>query len=318
MTLGILREFIGDTRSGWEYTLDSLRDYFEHVTVQQAAITEIPVPSGSLLDLQAVDIPELASQTIGAYLASAQLLGQSTAELHIALASDPDNPRFAPEPFSSFYQRSIYQYARNLTGQVLLLLRQRLKSLPPETQQLGQAVLNRQEEIMGRFQLVLNQKITALRTRCHGDYHLGQVLYTGKDFIIVDFEGEPGRSLGERRIKRSPLRDVAGMLHSFNYAATQALHNEVESGMLRFENLPLMEQWVQFWYSWVSATFLNTYLETASKDSFLPKTKAELQVLLDAYLLEKVIYGLGSELNNRPEWVYISLQWILQLLGSSD
>lgn len=158
MTLGILREFIGDTRSGWEYTLDSLRDYFEHVTVQQAAITEIPVPSGSLLDLQAVDIPELASQTIGAYLASAQLLGQSTAELHIALASDPDNPSFAPEPFSSFYQRSIYQYARNLTGQVLLLLRQRLKSLPPDTQQLGQAVLNRQEEIMGRFQLVLNQK----------------------------------------------------------------------------------------------------------------------------------------------------------------
>jgi maltose alpha-D-glucosyltransferase/alpha-amylase len=318
MTLGILREFIGDTRSGWEYTLDSLRDYFEHVTVQQATITEIPVPSGSLLDLQAVDIPELASQTIGAYLASAQLLGQSTAELHIALASDPDNPSFAPEPFSSFYQRSIYQYARNLTGQVLLLLRQRLKFLPPDTQQLGQAVLNRQEEIMGRFQLVLNQKITALRTRCHGDYHLGQVLYTGKDFIIVDFEGEPTRSLGERRIKRSPLRDVAGMLHSFNYAATQALHNEVESGMLRFENLPLMEQWVQFWYSWVSATFLNTYVETASKDSFLPKTKAELQVLLDAYLLEKVIYGLGSELNNRPEWVYISLQWILQLLGSLD
>lgn len=314
MTLGILQEFIGDTRSGWEYTLDSLRDYFEHITVQQAEITEVPLPTGSLLDLQAVDIPELAFHTIGSYLASAQILGQSTAELHIALASDSDNPNFAPEPFSSLYQRSIYQYARNLAGQVLLVLKQRLKTLPPNTQQLGQSVLNRQDQVMGRFQLVLNQKITALRTRCHGDYHLGRVLYTGKDFIITDFEGEPGRSLGERRIKRSPLRDVAGMLQSFYYAVTQALRNEVENGMIRPEILPVMEQWAQFWHYWVSAAFLNTYLETTNKDSFLPKTTAELQALLDAYILEKAIYGLGYELNNPTDSVDIALLRILQLL----
>ncbi len=314
MTIGILQEYIPDTRNGWDYTLDSLRAYFEHMTVQQAAITNVPVPSGSLLDLQQLDIPELASQTIGSYLAIAQLLGQCTAELHIALASDRDHPDFAPEPFSSFYQRSIYQYARNLTGQVFLLLKERLDSLPSATQNLAHTVLNRQAEVLGRFQLVLHQKITALRTRCHGDYHLGQVLYTGKDFIIIDFEGEPDRSLGERRIKRSPLRDVAGMLQSFNYAATQALRQEVNSGMIRPENLALMEQWAHFWSRWVSAAFLNTYLETASKGSFLPKTKTELQVLLDAYFLEKVIYGLGYSLNNRPDWIEISLQWIMQLL----
>jgi len=313
ITVGILREYIRDPRNGWEYTLDSLRDYLEHVTVQHAEISEVPVPSGSLLDLQAVEMPELATQTIGSYLANVQLLGQSTAELHMALACDPDHPDFAPEPFSSFYQRSIYQYARNLAGQVLLLLKQRLKSLPPDTQKLAQAVLNRQEEIMGRFQLVINQKITAKRIRCHGDYHLGQVLYTGKDFIIIDFEGEPGRSLGEKRIKRSPLRDVASMLLSFNYATTQALRNEIENGMLRPENLPVMEAWSRFWYSWVSAAFLNSYLETASQGSFLPKTRGELQVLLDAYLLEKIIYGLGYELNNnRLDWVEISLKWLLQ------
>ena len=134
---------------------------------------------------------------------------------------------------------------------------------------------------MGRFQLVLDQKITAMRCRYHGDYGLEEVLYTGKDFIIIDFEGEPGRSLSERRMKRSPLRDVAGMLQSFHHAATQALNNEVESGMIRPENLPVMEQWAQFWYCWVSAAFLNSYLDVASKDSFLPKTTAELQVLLD-------------------------------------
>ena len=317
ITVGILQEFVVNSRNAWEYTLDSLRDYFEHVEVQHSDITEVPVPSVSLLELQAQEIPELASRLIGAYLDSAQLLGQRTAELHIALASDPDNPDFAPEAFSSFYQRSIYQQARNLTGQILLLLKKRLKQLPPDSQFLAQEVLNRQEQIMGRFQLLLNQKITAMRTRTHGDYHLGQVLYTGKDFIIIDFEGEPARSLGERRMKRSALRDVAGMLQSFNYAAKMALRNEVESGMSRADNLPLLEQWAQYWYSWVSAAFLNSYLETASKGSFLPQTSSELQVLLDAYVLEKVIYELGYELNNRPDWVEIPLRRILQLQASA-
>jgi maltose alpha-D-glucosyltransferase/alpha-amylase len=322
MTLGILQEFIPDTLSTWDYTLDRLRDYFEAVVVQQSDLSEAPLPKASLLDLQAtkaslldlqeMELPALATLTIGSYLSSAQLLGQRTAELHIALASDSDNPDFAPEAFSTFYQRSIYQSARNLTGQVLLLLKKQLKQLPPESQTLAQAVLNRQDQIMGRFQLVLNQKITALRTRCHGDYHLGQVLYTGKDFIIIDFEGEPARNLSERRMKRSPIRDVAGMLQSFNYAANMALRNEIESGMITQNALPIMEQWAQYWYSWVSATFLKSYLATASVDSFLPKTKSELQVLLDAYVLEKVIYELGYELNNRPDWVEIPLQRILQ------
>ncbi len=317
ITVGILQEFVVNSRNAWEYTLDSLRDYFEHVEVQHSDMTEVPVPSVSLLELQAQEIPELASRLIGAYLDSAQLLGQRTAELHIALASDPDNPDFAPEAFSSFYQRSIYQQARNLTGQILLLLKKRFKQLPPDSQPLAQEVLNRQEQIMGRFQLLLNQKITAMRTRTHGDYHLGQVLYTGKDFIIIDFEGEPARSLGERRMKRSALRDVAGMLQSFNYAAKMALRNEVETGMSRADNLPVMEQWAQYWYSWVSAAFLNSYLETASKGSFLPQTSSELQVLLDAYVLEKVIYELGYELNNRPDWVEIPLRRILQLQASA-
>jgi maltose alpha-D-glucosyltransferase/alpha-amylase len=313
MTVGILQQLIPDVRSSWEYTLDSLRDYFDQVTVQQA-VQEVPVPSNSILELQEVAAPELASLTISSYLASAKLLGQRTAELHIALASATDNPDFSPEPFTILYQRSIYQYARNLAGQVLLLLRKRLNSLPPDTQKLAIEVLDRQDQIMERFQLVINQKITTLRTRTHGDYHLGQVLYTGKDFIIIDFEGEPARSLSERRMKRSPLRDVAGMLQSFYYAGIQALRNEEESGMITQENLPQMEQWVQFWYCWVSAAFLNTYLATAGDAAFLPKARGELQVLLDAYLLEKVIYELGYELNNRPDWVAIPLRRILQLL----
>ncbi|SRR5579883_2358063 len=314
ITIAILQDFIPNTRNGWDYTLDSLQDYFEQVTTQQAEITQVPIPPASLLDLQEAESPELVNQTIGSYLVSTQLLGQCTAQVHIALAEEHDNPDFAPEPFSSLYQRSIYQYARNTTGQIFRLLRDRINFLPPQTQALAKAVLNSQEQILRRFQLIIQQKITAMRTRYHGDYHLGRVLYTGKDFKIFDFEGREARSLSERRMKRSPLRDVAGMLVSFNYAATQSLRNQIERGMIRQENQPVMEAWSKFWYKWVSATFLHSYLETASKDSFLPEKKAELQLLLDFYLLEKVINALGNELNYRPEWVDIPLQLILQLI----
>ncbi len=318
ITLGILQEFIADTRDAWSYTLDSLSQYFEQVLVTEVDINEALLPSSSLLANLAVSIPDLAKEIIGPYLTNSEVLGQRTAELHLALASDLDNPDFAPENFNSFYQRSIYQSMRNLTGRVLLLLKKRLFQLPSDTQQPAQTLLERQEQLMGSFGAIINLKITAQRTRTHGDYHLGQVLYTGKDFIIIEFEGEPARPLSERRMKRSPLRDVAGMLQSFNYAVHQALRNQVEVGMIRPESLPVMEQWAQFWYGWVTNAFLNTYLLTAADATFLPKTTQELQVLLNTYLLEKAVYELGYELNNRPTWVEIPLQRILQLLDASD
>ncbi|MBD2120759.1 maltose alpha-D-glucosyltransferase [Trichocoleus sp. FACHB-262] len=317
MTLGRLQEFVLDTRSGWDYTLDSLRDYFDHALIQPEAITEISIPSGTLFDWQKATVPDSHLSKIGSYLANVQLLAQRTAELHSALASDLENASFAPEPFSTFYQRSIYQYARNLTGKVFRLLKQNLGTLSADVQPLAQSVCDLQEKALDSFQLILNQKITAMRTRCHGDYHLGQVLYTGKDFIIIDFEGEPNRTLSERRMKRSPLRDVAGILQSFYYAANQALRNEIEGGLIHADNLALMEQWTEFWHGSVSATFLNTYLETAAHHPFVPQTEQELQVLLNAYLLEKAIYSLGHDLNHYPAQVEISLQRLLQLINAS-
>ncbi|WP_432811710.1 maltose alpha-D-glucosyltransferase [Pantanalinema sp. GBBB05] len=311
VTIGILQEYIPDAWNTWDYTLDHLRHYFEHVAVSD--VTEVPLLSEPLLRLQANDIPALAREAIGSYLANVQLLGQRTAELHLVIASDPDHPDFAPEPFSSLYQRSIYQYARNLTGRVFPLLKDRFRTLPSTVQPLAKTVLEHQQNYLDQFRLILDQKITALRTRYHGDYHLGQVLYTGKDFIIIDFEGETTRNLSERRIKRSPLRDVAEMLQSFHYAANFALRREVESGMIHTEQYARMQEWVQFWECWVSAAFLNTYLTVASQDDFLPKTHQELQALLDNYLLEKAIYDLGYELNQHSDRVEIALRRILQL-----
>jgi maltose alpha-D-glucosyltransferase/alpha-amylase len=312
MTLGVLQAYVPDAINAWTYTLDSLRDYFEQIAVQPSDIAEVALPTGSLFEMQQHPIPEIGAITIGSYLTNIQLLGQRTAELHIALSSDGDNPDFSPLPFSSFYQRSIYQYSRNLTGQTLLRLKKRLMSLPEEIQGLARQVISRKDYLLTRLEQVLHQKITAMRTRCHGNYCLEEILYTGKDFAILDFEGETYRTLNERRMKRSPLRDVAGMILSFDSAARVALKRELDQGMIQPDNLPKMEHWTQLWSVWVSAVFLNVYLEKVEPYKLLPQGQIEAQILLDCYLLEQAIHDIDLHLNNNEmSLLHISLQQVL-------
>jgi maltose alpha-D-glucosyltransferase/alpha-amylase len=315
MSLAILQSFVPNEGDAWQYTLDFLNRYFQHV-LAHPTVQVPPIPQKHLLSLLK-EPPPLAQETIGPYLISAQLLGERTAELHVALASAPDDPDFAPEPFSLISQNSLCHAMRSFTNQTLQLLRERLKELPEEFRENGQQVLDSEKSIIERFYLIRNRKISAARIRCHGDYHLGQVLYTGKDFVIIDFEGEPARPLSERRIKRSPLRDVAGMIRSFHYATHSALLHQA-SLALKPEDLPALEHWAQFWYVWVSASFLTSYLNGVEQAQLLPDDPEQLRILLDAYLLEKAVYEIGYELNNRPDWLKVPLQGILQLMKAGE
>jgi maltose alpha-D-glucosyltransferase/alpha-amylase len=312
-TVGILHGFVPHRGDAWTYTLEALDGYFAAVRAQQpgehAAVCHQP-----LLALAETDVPLLADELIGPYLASARLLGQRTAELHLALASDPEDPRFAPEPWAAPHQHALAQSMRDLATEAFRLLRPRLPDLPEAVREEAQQVLALEAAVLGAAQAVAQRPLTGLRIRTHGDYHLGQVLYTGDDFIITDFEGEPARPLRERQHKHSPLKDVAGMLRSFHYAAYAGLFNQVDTGTSSpSEALPACEPWAQWWYVWVSAAFLHTYLAYAGPAAVLPPTRDERQTLLDAYLLEKTVYELGYELNNRPDWVRIPLQGIRQL-----
>jgi maltose alpha-D-glucosyltransferase/alpha-amylase len=230
--------------------------------------------------------------------------------MHAALASRDDVPAFAPEPFTPHYQRSIYQLMRTQTVQTLQLLRRKAKGNAD-----AEALLARESELQQRFRRVLEGRITGLRIRTHGDYHLGQLLRTGNDFVIIDFEGEPSRPLSERRIKRSALRDVAGMLRSFHYAPYAVVHGQSQGSVIRGEDIAALESGARFWHRAVSEAFLRAYLAESAGAAHLPRTREELRVLLDAYLLEKALYEIVYELNNRPEWLAIPLRGVLDLLG---
>jgi maltose alpha-D-glucosyltransferase/alpha-amylase len=165
-----------------------------------------------------------------------------------------------------------------------------------------------------RLSGLLDRRIGGARIRCHGDLHLGQILYTGRDIAFIDFEGEPGRPLSERRLKRSALTDVAGMIRSFHYAASGALLRLTEAGAIRPADAPRLDSWAQHWYVWVAAAFLAGYRTAVAGADFLPGDRDEWAILLDALLLQKAFYELSYELNNRPEWVSIPLQGIVSLL----
>jgi maltose alpha-D-glucosyltransferase/alpha-amylase len=312
VVLGLLEGYIPNEGDAWTFTLDAVNRYFERVLARRQEIQEMPKAPASLVETAHQKTPPLLEELIvGVYLEMARLLGRRTAELHRMLASDTEDPDFAPEPFSVLYRRSIYQSMQSLAKRVLSLLEKSLAALPDEVRDGAKEIVNLRKKILDQFHVVLQKKISAMKIRVHGDYHLGQVLYTGKDFVIIDFEGEPARALSERRLKRSPLVDVAGMIRSFHYAAYSAL---LKHASVRREDFALLEPWTDLWYRYISGAFLKSYLDTTGGAPFIPANTEEFEILLRAFLLERAIYELGYELNNRPELIMIPIKGIKHLL----
>ncbi len=309
MTLATLQGYVPNQGDAWKYTLGALDAFFERVKVWVKNYDPGEIRDVRLLDLAGKEPPDDVADLIGSYLNDAKLLGRRTAELHTALASDPSNPDFAPEPYSDQSLSALYQSIAKLLEQAFALLRRRVNELPEDVRSEAEALLSGEADILRRVEDLLKKRITAMRIRCHGDYHLGQVLHTGDDFLIIDFEGEPARPIGERRVKRSPMTDVAGMLRSFHYAAYATLL--AQPGQ---EQSPLFESWALCWSTWVCAAFTGSYLDSASAGGFLPESADERRLLLDVHLLEKAVYELAYEINNRPTWIRIPLRGVWQLM----
>ncbi|UCD34253.1 MAG: putative maltokinase, partial [Nitrospiraceae bacterium] len=314
--IGLLQGYAVNQGDTWTYTLDAVKGFFDRVLAKKQEIKAVLPFTVSYTNEEHPGIPPLMEELVGGvYLEMARQLGMRTAELHLALSSSPDDPDFAPEQFSLLYQRSLYQSMRSLARKVFQSLGKNIRKLPDNTRAEAQSILSREREILTRFAMITKEKIPVTKSRVHGDYHLGQVLYTGKDFIIIDFEGEPARALSERRLKRSPLVDVAGMLRSFHYAVYSSFlqHEGVRGG-----SGSELEPWIEPWYHCVSAVFLHAYIQTAGHAPFLPKRHDHFQLLFDVLLLEKAVYEVGYELNNRPEWLLIPFRGIESILRPAE
>jgi maltose alpha-D-glucosyltransferase/alpha-amylase len=309
-TLAMLQGLVSNEGDGWQWTLEELDRYYEASAARnfsQPGTAEGPV---SLLRLSQAQETEFAREHVGTYLDAAALLGRRTAEMHLALASPTPDPAFLPEALNS---RDVDLLREDLIANATSAfdaLKENLANLPDNVLERAALVLSRKSLVLDRFRQLSTVEIHALRTRIHGDYNLGQVLRAKGDFIILDFEGEPARSLAERRTKQSPLKDVAGMLRSFSYAAFSALMKYTSR---RPEDFQRLESWAQLWEQSVASAFLRTYCETAKGVEVVPSEPILFQQLLEAYVIDKAFYELVYELNNRPTWVLIPLIGILGL-----
>jgi maltose alpha-D-glucosyltransferase/alpha-amylase len=311
MTLAVAKAFVPLGKNVWTFTLEDLGRYYDRV-FSATGPGQIP-PLPPLLDLLSPGEPREVAEHIGTYLESARLMGVRLAELHLVLGTGEAGSEFSPEPMTPHYLRGVFQSMRALAAQNLGRLRKQSKALPPELGLAAQTVLEREPAIFHVYQQLLKHNFAARRIRIHGDCHLGQLLWNGRDFFFLDFEGDTTRPVSERRLKRSPLRDVARMLRSFHHAAYAGFHRQVELGGIADENLAKFEPWVRHWNIAVSRAFLQAYCLGLEKSGILPSPPDELRTMLKAYLLNQVMDELGWELAHGGSNVRAALRAVIYL-----
>jgi len=310
VTLALLQQFVRNDGDAWRHSLDAVDRYMMRIVGGRYRDEEPPQTVLSLLDL-----------TRGEYhpLESAERLGQRTAELHLALSQVENDPAFAPEPLLEEYRNARYGRMSLSAADTFTLLKQRASSLSTSGQAKAQRVFDLKGVLDRIYAAFRDLDAPVSRIRCHGDYHLGQVLCTGPDFMIIDFEGEPARSLKERRMKHPAMVDVAGMVRSFHYAPFAFLEGKRGGIAVASHEIPQQAVlWAHFWSAWASTAFLKAYLGIANGTRFWPQDERVVRLLFNVYLLEKAVYELGYELNNRPDWVEIPLDGLKNLLETLE
>jgi len=300
-TLWMSERFIPNEGDAWHLAIDHAQRFYESALTGK--IGQTPPP------LQPMDARSEAALD---FLPLARLLGRRTAELHAALFESSVGGPSAPKPFTALSSRAFYQSVRNLNAKAFDALKS--AALSESAQALARAVVDRKAQLRKILDYALVQPLSGQRMRIHGDYHLGQVLYTGSDFYIIDFEGEPARTPAERRRLRSPLADLAGMIRSFHYAAFGVLGMPLPGAQTRPEDRALLEPWANYFYRACSYAFTSSYLASAEGAPFATANGQQFRAALLIHLVEKALYELLYELDNRPLWAELPLRGLLSVL----
>jgi maltose alpha-D-glucosyltransferase/alpha-amylase len=315
-TLGVLQVLVKHQGTGWDFAIEDLRRYYERVTARVKRTTGQKGRDG----LERQDKREGQDQPPPFFsaleqwsLSSAATLGRRTAELHIALAGDAGSA-FAPEPLDRGQLGALANQMRAHGDVSLDLLAARVGSLDEVSRRKTGELLAGRDALLARFDAIRALDEAGGRIRIHGDYHLGQVLRAEEDFVVLDFEGDPAQSMAERRAKQSPLKDVAGMIRSYGYAAYAALF---AFGLHTPDDYAALEPWAGAWEHWTADAFLKGYLAVGGGGAaLLPAGDGARAALLSAFVLDKVLRELGYELHNRPDWVRVPIAGVHKLISS--
>jgi maltose alpha-D-glucosyltransferase/alpha-amylase len=313
-TLGLVEVAAEHQGSGWNYSIDDLRRYYERVAARVSRSTDSPAQASDMGPRDGTEPPPFFSALEHWYLSSAATLGRRTADMHAALAAATE-PALAPEPMTRSDIHRLADQMRMHAETALGLLQERLASLGDSSRPHADAVLAARGALVSRLdRMAAVDPAGLLRTRIHGDYGLGQVLRTDEDFMIIDFEGNPARSLAERRAKQSPLKDVAGMIRSFGYAAYAALS---AFAVHTPDDYAALEPWADEWQRWAAAAFLASYrlaiAPLMTNPAIVPADAEVFGAMLTAFVVDKAFDELTYELDGRPDWVRIPLAGLLRL-----
>lgn len=313
---GILQELVENSGDAWDLALSEAGLFFERI-LSSALLNSEPPPTlvGTIPDPED-EAPAEVRDLLGSFFELAELLGTRTGEMHAALAGPETNEDFAPQSFTQLYQRALYQSIRSDIRRTCQSLRRVSKSLEGDLKHHVDTVIDQEATMLEGISRLTAERIPGKRIRIHGDYHLGQVLFTARDFVIIDFEGEPARPITERRIKRSPLRDVAGMVRSFHYAALSHIVRPESGAFLRAEDTARLEGWADAWYRWNVFAFLKGYFQAVQPAGLLPEKPEHLRLLLECFLVQKAMYEITYELNSRPDWLAVPVMATTELAST--
>jgi maltose alpha-D-glucosyltransferase/alpha-amylase len=313
ISLGMLQVLEENHGDGYNFMLTRINNYIERILARnKEELIKTKLLSNLTDPLSFEQIPDDLQELLGS-TASEQIrmIGVRTGEMHLALASSNNLKDFVPEDFSLHYQRSLFSSMQTTVRETIQYSNSVISTLPDNISEELQEILSRRDEILEVLKRIYAKKLDVLKIRIHGNYHLGQILFTGKDLSITDFGGDPVRSFSDRRLKRSPLRDVASMIRSIRYVAYDGF---LRTTHVQKDDIKELLPFAKMWAHYMSGFFIRAYLDTVKESQFIPNNKEDLQMMLDTYILEKSMHDLSIELKNKKESVIIPIKSIKAII----
>lgn len=313
-SLCLVKEYVANQGDGWTLVLDSIKNYFDNVITKNESEEVRFIPGKMVFNpREFADMErETTELTKKIYAETIRLLGKRTGQMHEALNTIIYDAAFSPEHFSDLYQRSLYQSCRNLIKNTLRAVRRHAALFSDGNEAGMTTVVAAENDMLSFLHVLLERRIDAKRIRVHGDYHLSQLNYTGKDFVVINFEGDRDQSPSERKIKASPLVDIASMIWSFYYAVYTGFHQYKTT---RPEEITFLEPYAKQWWLWVSTVFLREYLKTIRPYNLVPAKKEDLEYLMKLCFLEKLLKELNNFMSSRPNKISTPLNALVFLIG---